>query len=84
MCAPDRLKELYPGAAGGTKYKENQTLTHNLLEYHPRFLMLNKPWVSALLEKEKDLTDEIKRGCLMRLLMSDKLDDFDFNCVNFK
>ena len=51
---------------------------------NPRFLELDARWIDALIEAEGDMKDKYGNCNLMYLIMSRKLDDFDFSCKRFK
>ena len=55
-----------------------------LLMHSVRFLELNKPWVDKLLAAEQDVRSIYEQNCLMHLLMSAQLNDFNFDCKHFK
>ena len=70
--------------AAGHWYHSKRTITHLLLKYRPRFLMLDAKWVDALLKAEADMKDDAGKCSLVHLFMSEKLDGFDFGCRRFR
>ena len=70
MSATDNAKEAYVQLEAGYKYGDERTITHLLLEYHPRFLELDARWVDALIEAEGDMKDTYGNCNLMFLFMS--------------
>ena len=54
-----------------------------LLIFQPEYLQLEEQWVDMLLEAEQDKCDNDGLTCLMFLLMSNYLLNFDFSCRRF-
>ena len=55
-----------------------------LHRYNPRFLELDSRWVDALIEVEGNMKDKYGYCNLMYLIISSKLDNFDFGCRRFQ
>ena len=85
MSATNQLKEAYVQLEAGHRYGEyERMITHMLHWFHPRFLELDAKWVDALIEAEGDMKSTFGNYNLTYLLMSEKLDNFDFSCRRFK
>ena len=68
----------------GRKFEDDgRTITHFLHWFNPRFLELDARWVDALIETEGDIRNKYGEFNLKYLLISVKLDNFDFGCKRF-
>ena len=85
MSATKELKEAYIKDKSGQRYnKDGATMMQLLLLYSPRFLELDALWIDALVEAQQDARDSNGWSCLMYLLCSRMLGDFDFGCRRFQ
>ena len=76
-------KEEYARRPGARVLFGGRTLLMLLLWHQANFLMLDEPWVDALLKSEQDVRGGFGRNCLILLCCLGRLDCVDFSCSRF-